>query len=249
VVRNKSLGGEALSELESLARQSFRRHAPLGSAADAVHAAVVESIESGWFPAGMRLGEEYLAELFSVSRTPVREALMRLEVEHFAERDRHRGLVVGYFSAAQIVELYVVREALDGVAGRLAAIHAQSLDIGQLSQINRSMRQAAARADYGQMATLNLEFHMLLAQASRNQMLQRFTEQIHRWVRRFSTTTFAYPDRADEAIEEHESLIAAISARNPELAERTARDHMHRAMEVRIQQEVNPSETSLDPGA
>ena len=226
-----------MSDHEDRARAEFLRRAALGSTADAVHGAVVESIESGWLAPGSRLGEEYLAGLFSVSRTPVREALMRLESENLAERDRHRGLVVGHISSTQIVELYVVREVLDGAAARLAATQAQALELNQMEQINRAMRDAFSGERYGEMADMNLDLHTLLAQASHNQMLQRFIEQTHRWVRRFATTTFAYPGRSPAALDEHDEMIAAIRAREPEQAEQIARDHMRRAMEIRIQLE------------
>jgi DNA-binding GntR family transcriptional regulator len=237
------------STTEEQVRAEFDRRAGEGSTADAVHGALVESIESGWLPPGSRLGEEYLASLFSVSRTPIREALMRLEAEHLAERDRYRGLVVARISVDQIIELYIVREALDGAAARLAASHAQPIDLQRLEQINRLMEQAASAGDYADMARLNIEFHDALARASRNDMLRRFVEQIHRWVRRFSTTTFVYPGRAEIAVKEHDQLLAALRNRSPDEAERAARDHMGRAMEIRIELEARPERLRLDTGA
>lgn len=227
----------ALSDHEELARDEFRRRHGSGSTADAVHGAVAESIESGWMLPGARLGEEYLAGLFSVSRTPVREALMRLEAEGLADRNRYRGLVVARITSTEIVELYVVREALDGAAAQLAATQAQALELNQMDQVNRAMREAASEERYEDMADMNLDFHALLAQASHNQMLQRFIEQTHRWVRRFTTTTFAFPGRSPEALDEHDQLIAAIRGRDSAEAERVARAHMRRAMDIRIELE------------
>jgi DNA-binding GntR family transcriptional regulator len=233
---------------ESAIRTEFERQAGSGSITDAVHGTVKTSIERGWMQPGLRLGEEYLADLFEVSRTPVREALMRLEVEHLAVRDRHRGLAVAQISVEQIVELYVIREALDGVAARQTATHGSTLDQVRLEQLNRSMSEAAEAGDYGQMAELNIEFHSMLARASRNEMLERFIDQVHGWVRRFETTTFAYPGRASEAVAEHEALIVALKARLPEESERLAREHMRNAMSVRIELESRPEPSQLDSG-
>ena len=230
-----------LAPHEKQARANFQRRVPDGSTAEAVYGAVAESIENGWLAPGSHLGEEYLAAIFSVSRTPIREALMRLEAEHLAERDRHRGLVVGRITSTQIVEIYVVREALDGAAARLAATQAQALDLNRLDQINNRMREAAVAERYADMAAMNLDFHAVLTAASRNEMLQRFGEQVHRWVRRFASTTFSYPGRALEAVDEHARLVAALRARNPDEAERIARDHMRRAMEIRIELESYPA--------
>ncbi|MGH2966471.1 MAG: GntR family transcriptional regulator [Solirubrobacterales bacterium] len=208
------------------------------STADAVHDAMVGGIRSGRLAPGTRLGEVYLASLFSVSRTPVREALMRLEAEHVVERDRHRGLVVSRVTVEQIIEIYVVREALDGAAARLAASSAQILDIEELAQVNEELARAAAAGRFEEMASLNVDFHHILARASRNEMLMRFTAQVHQVVQRFRTTTFTYPGRAALAVEEHRAILDALRRRNPEEAERTAREHMRRALDVRVKLEI-----------
>lgn len=219
-------------------KAALQRRLGQGSSADAVHDALVEGIENGWLVPGTRLGEVYLAGVFSVSRTPIREALMRLEAEHLVERDRHRGLVVSRVTVEQIIEIYVVREALDGAAARLAASSALTLDIEELTQINDRLDGAARARRFAAMAELNVQFHLILARASRNEMLLRFTEQLYRFVRRFETTTFSHPGRAESALAEHRELIDALRRRDPAGAERIAREHMRRALDVRIKLEV-----------
>lgn len=209
-----------------------------GSSADAVHDTMVEGIQRGWVPPGTKLGEVYLARVFSVSRTPIREALMRLESEGIVERDRHRGLMVSRVTVEQIMEIYVLREALDGTAARLASSSALALDIEELTQINEEMTELSGTGRFEEMTELNIQFHMVLARASRNEMLLRFTEQLYGYVRRFRTTTFTYPGRAQIAVDEHRALLDALRARDPERAERIARDHMRRALEVRIKLEI-----------
>lgn len=215
------------------------RFAGNGSTADAIHDAVSEGILSKLLPPGWRLGEERLATLFSVSRTPVREALMRLESENLVARNRRSGLVVADVSAEQILEVYVIREALDGIAARQAAHLHSPVDIGALERINNQMAQAASDGAWERMATLNVEFHTTLARASRNQLLQRFVDQVHQAVRRFTRTTFSEPGRATEAIEEHRAIIEAVKQQDEEAAETAARTHMHNALIVRMSMELD----------
>ncbi|HYM51059.1 MAG TPA: GntR family transcriptional regulator [Candidatus Limnocylindrales bacterium] len=234
---------------EASLRAAYERHAGNGSNADAVYQALVDEIVSGALAQGWHLVEEHLAALFDVSRTPVREALMRLENEHLAERDRRRGLVVGYVTGQQIIDVYVIREALDGIAASLAARYGSPIDIAELEHINELMARAAKAKEFTRMAQLNIEFHAVLARASRNQMLQRFVHDIHRWVQRVPATTLAEPGRGTEAIAEHQRLIDALKANDATLAEQAARTHIRDALAIRmrIQARMTPrvAETAL----
>jgi DNA-binding GntR family transcriptional regulator len=222
----------------------YRQQSGSGSTADAVHGALVEGIELGWLVPGSRLGEEFLAGHFSVSRTPVREALMRLEAERLVARDRTRGLIVVRITVEQIIEMYVVREALDGAAAKLAATHAGDLDLSELDQVNLRMAELAQAGQADQMAEQNIRFHAVLARASRNRMLEEFIGQVHRYVRRFRTTTFSRPERATAAVEEHARIVAALRQRDGAAAELTAREHMRNALQVRIELETDARATT-----
>lgn len=223
---------------DAAVKRLFARYAGQGSTADAIHDAVAEGILSRILPAGWRLGEERLASLFSVSRTPVREALMRLESESLAARNRRSGLVVADVTAEQILEIYVIREALDGVAARQAAHFHSPVDIAALERVNDALAAAAAEGAYERMAALNVEFHTALARASRNEMLQRFVDQVHQAVRRFQRTTFSSPGRADEAVKEHVAIIEAVKRQDELGAEEAARGHMRRALATRMAMEL-----------
>jgi DNA-binding GntR family transcriptional regulator len=223
---------------DAAVKRLFAHYAGNGSTADAIHDAVAEGILSRVLPPGWRLGEERLASLFSVSRTPVREALMRLESESLAARNRRSGLVVANVSAEQILEIYVIREALDGIAARQAAHFNSPVDIAALVRINDALAAAAAEGAYERMASLNVEFHTALARASRNEMLQRFIDQVHQAVRRFQRTTFSEAGRADEAVREHIAIIEAVKKQDESAAEEAARRHMQHALTVRMAMEL-----------
>jgi DNA-binding GntR family transcriptional regulator len=232
-------GGRTEGAVQETALREFLERLDLGSSADAVHDTMVEGIQQGWIPPGTKLGEVYLTQVFYVSRTPVREALLRLESEGLVVRDKHRGLTVARVTVEQIMEIYVLREAFDGTAARLAASSAQALDLEELSQINAELSEMASSGRYTEMTDLNIEFHLVLARASRNGMLLQFTEQLYGYVRRFQTTTFTYPGRAIVAVDEHRDLVDALRAHDAERAEHIARKHMREALDVRIRLEID----------
>jgi DNA-binding GntR family transcriptional regulator len=205
-----------------------------GATSDMVYAVLHEGILSGILSPGQRLAEEGLAALFSVSRTPVREALVRLETTGLAHRVPRRGLVVGQITPQEIVEVYVVRETIDGLAAFLAAQFATPGDVAHLTSLNGEFARAVARGDTNEMARLNLVFHTAVAAAARNSLLVQFLEQIHQLVRRFPGTTFQHPERAEGAVEEHEQLIAAIRAGDAERARTIASESMATARRIRI---------------
>jgi DNA-binding GntR family transcriptional regulator len=206
------------------------------AAADGVYEALREAIVGKRLLPGDRLAEEQLAKQFGVSRTPVREALLRLEAEQFATRVARRGLVVRPIPEREVLEVYAVRAALDGLAASLAAEQATPPDRARLRWINQQIADAAGRSDFPRMAELNIELHEALCDAAHNGMLLLFTRQIHDWVRRFgeADTTFSRPGRAAEATAEHEQIIDAIEAGDAERAGALAREHMNRAREARI---------------
>jgi DNA-binding GntR family transcriptional regulator len=229
-------GAEGLSKL-------WQAQPVSGATSDMVYAVLHEGILSGILSPGQRLAEEGLAAMFNVSRTPVREALVRLETTGLAHRVPRRGLVVGRITPQEIVEVYVVRETIDGLAAFLAAQFATPGDVAHLASINGEFARAAGRGDASEMARLNLVFHTAVAAAARNSLLLQFLEQIHHLVRRFPGTTFQHPGRAVSAVEEHEQLIAAIQAKDAERARKIASESMATARQIRIAMLARDAET------
>lgn len=212
----------------------WKRHRNHYNAAEAVYMTLREAILHGVLPAGSPLGEIPLAEVFGRSRTPIREAILKLESEKLAERFSRRGLVVAQITREEVLEVYAVREMLDGFSARLAALGIMPAELDRLVWLNERLRDAAASADAKAMIELNIEFHEAICQASRNSLLLEFVRRIHEWVRRFPDTTMSQPGRGLQAVAEHEALLEAIRARDPDAAERIARDHMGRARQLRV---------------
>jgi DNA-binding GntR family transcriptional regulator len=196
------------------------------AAADTVYEGLREAIATGGFEPSEPLVEEQIARQFGVSRTPVREALLRLESEGLAARVPRRGLVVRALSEHEVLEVYAVRIALEALAGRWAATEALPSDIAHLRWINQRLREAMTASQVERIPALTNEFHQALGTAAHNGMLRRFILQCQDWTRRVGTSTVALPARTAAAVEEHERLIDAIEAHDAEAAERLAREHI-----------------------
>lgn len=221
---------ESLTGLAGYWKQYRDHH----NAAEAVHLALREAILRGALPAGEPLGEVPLAEAFGRSRTPVREAVLKLESEGLAERLPRRGLVVARITREEVLEVYAVREVLDGLSARLAAAGILPSELDHLVWLNERLRAAVEAANLQALIGLNIEFHEAICRAGRNSLLLEFMRRIHEWVRRFQDTTMSVQGRGLEAVAEHESLIEAIRRRDPEEAERLARSHMSHARQIRV---------------
>jgi len=209
------------------------------AASQAVYETVRTLILSGALAAGGRLGAEEFAKQLGVSRTPVREAFLRLEAERLVERHNSRNLVVASVDAEEILETYVVRIAMEGLSARLAAESARPQDIADLRWLNGRFREASEAGDVPAMAKRNLEFHEAIGKAGHNGFLLGLLSTVHDRVRRFPGTTLSRPDHASLAVKEHDDIIAAIQARDPELADQLSREHMTHALKVRIEMTRN----------
>lgn len=215
-------------------RRYFRVTPERGQTADAVTEALREAILDGALTPSSWLREDEVAEAFAVSRTPAREALRRLADEGLAVKTAHHGTVVAPLSLEDILALYVVREDLEGLAARLAALRSPSGLVGRLESCQEKMRKVAARGDTQRLAQLNLEFHRAIRDAAGNPYLDRFLRQVEHAVRRLPSTSFAEKGRPEQVLEEHGAVISAVEAGDSDAAERAARDHMRRAREIRL---------------
>jgi len=183
---------------------------------------------------GRRLAEEELAEALGVSRTPIREAITRLEAEGIVERSSVRTVTVIRLSPVDVAEVFEVRQWLDGAVAYLAAQRITPPEVAEARWINERMRDAAKREDFAAMDTINREFHDALALAADNDFLLSLMRQARDRVRPLLGTTFAHPGRAQKALAEHDRIIDTIEAGDAEAAAVLARNHMRAAAETRL---------------
>jgi DNA-binding GntR family transcriptional regulator len=221
------------SMMEAVVRLWSERRTQEGSS-EAVYTTLREAILSKALRPGPQFAEEDLARVFSVSRTPVREAILRLESEHLIQRQGRRRVSVSRISPAEVLEIYDVRVVLDGLAARLAASHATPPEIAQLHWVSDRMRAAEEKSDFQSISALSLEWHDWLARAGRNSFLLNQVRVVHDRVRRFDRTTFEYPGRGAIAISEHDRILAAVEAGDAARANELAMAHMLNAKQVRL---------------
>ena len=196
---------------------------------------ILEAIDTGIYRPGDRLVENELADRFGVSRTPIREALQRLETQSLLARDG-RSLIVASLDHNQMAELYVVRGELEGLAARLAARHATTEEIRLL----REMVEAdnALRDNPVALARANRRFHKQIHLASHNRFLVQQLDLVHRSMALMATTSLAAAGRGAIAQREHDRIVAAIEARDEDGADAALRDHISVAFTTRLKQEA-----------
>ncbi|MBI1416185.1 MAG: FCD domain-containing protein [Limimaricola sp.] len=195
------------------------------------YALILEAIDSHVFKPGDRLVESDLAERFGVSRTPIREALQRLETQSLLTRDG-RSLIVASLDHTQMAELYIVRGELEGLAARLAARHATPEEVRVLRDMLEADR--ALVGDPAALARANRRFHKQIHLASHNRFLVQQLDLVHRSMALLATTSLAAEGRGEGALEEHGAIVAAIEAGDGAAADKAVRDHISRAFVTRL---------------
>lgn len=192
---------------------------------------ILEAIDSGVYRPGDRLVEAELAERLGVSRTPVREALQRLETQSMLARDG-RSLIVASLDHNQLAELYAVRAELEGLAARLAARHASAEEIHVLEDMVAEDR--AHVGDPRALSRANRRFHRQIHLASHNRYLVQQLELVHRSMALLATTSLAAEGRGAAALDEHGAIVRAIAAGDVEGAQAALRSHISKAFETRL---------------
>lgn len=176
---------------------------------------------------GTRLSVPALAEQLRVSRSPVREAVQRLVREGLASEQPHRGAVVIELSIEELLPIYEIREALEGLAARLAAIRLTTPEMEAMQRTLKEHRAAVRAEDLERHFAADMRLHGLIRTAAGNKELSDYLDQLQGKIQvaMLSTSVTA---GAEQALMDHERIVAALAAREPEEAERSARAHIAR---------------------
>ncbi|EAR61817.1 transcriptional regulator, GntR family protein [Neptuniibacter caesariensis] len=197
--------------------------------ADRVCEQIVNAIVIGEIPPGQKISEPELARTYGISRGPLREAMRRLEALRLVERKPHVGARVVNLSAKELVEIYRVREALEGMACRLAAENMPQDEIDSLRALlnehEESIEQLDGRSYFQKEG--DLDFHYRIVHGSKNSKLLEFLGgDLYHLVRMYRYQFSVSSSRPKRALKEHRQIIDAIEARDPELAEMLMRRHI-----------------------
>lgn len=196
---------------------------------------ILAAIDDGTYRPGDRLVESELADRFGVSRTPIREALQRLETQSLLTRDG-RSLIVASLDHNQLAELYVVRAQLEGLAARLAAQHATPEEIRVLRDMVEEDR--ALIANPRALSRANKRFHRQIHLASHNRFLIQQLDLVHRSMALLATTSLEAEGRGQAAMDEHHAIVEAVARGDGDSADRALREHISKAFETRLKLEA-----------
>ena len=214
--------------------QLIDRFANVGNAAETAYAVLREAIVTNTLKPGTRLRADDLAKKLGVSKTPVREALRKLQAEDLITVSAGNALTVKVLSEQQLLEIYYTREALEGMAARLAAEHAGPLDLARLRGILHDVEAALARADADELRRFTGEFQLAAFRAARNDYLYGLLSSIQAKIRNQRTSTVSLPGRDAEVVGFCRDLMRAIGERDADAAERIARANRRRTLELRL---------------
>jgi DNA-binding GntR family transcriptional regulator len=188
-----------------------------------------EAIISGRLKPGERMMEIQMAEEMGVSRTPVREAIRKLELEGLVVMIPRKGAYVAGLSLKDIVEVFEIRGALEGLAAELAAERITDDELENLERYLVRITEDIEKGDLVKVVETDTDFHTQLYKASRNDWLLQIINNLREQIQRFRTTSLSYPGRMKEAVEEHRQIVEAISIRNGKLARKLAQEHIDKA--------------------
>lgn len=211
-----------------------------------------EAIISGRLRPGERLMEIQLAEELGVSRTPVREAIRKLELEGLVLMIPRKGAYVSRFSMKDIADVFEIRRALEGLAARLAAERCTEEELDDLERILVRSAELAQREKVDETVDLDTQFHEALMKAAHNERLSQMVANLREQIQRFRNSSLRQPGRLHLALEEHRRIVEAIAERDSELAQNRAYEHIENAenslMEVlSAQEEVLGAEEAERP--
>lgn len=203
---------------------------PIQSIRETVYRQLKRAILIGDFTAGERLLEHDIAERLQVSRTPVREALKRLEAEGLLEALPKQGLGVKQYSDDDIREIYMIREALECLAAEFAAINATEEDIARLDTLVETMDRLDADADTMEVMEVHRNFSDTYNRASHMPTLVRLIESLKEQITHFRSVSLSGRARRTDTREEHKELLEALKQRNPERASALTHQHIRNAL-------------------
>jgi len=192
--------------------------------ADKIRADIIKGV----YKNGERLVEPKLAKTLGISRTPIREALRQLEAEGFIEIVPRRGAIVKELTIKDIDDLYAIKANLEGLAARQAVINLTEEQIENLININKQFKNIVEKnpSVTDEYLKDNIDFHNIFIAASDNEKLVDILDGLSKNFQRLKTMLVSDAGRAATAVKEHKKIIDAFVSKDPDLAEKSVRNHI-----------------------
>ena len=197
-----------------------------------IYQKLLAAIENGDLRPGDRLLETDLAQRFGVSRTPIREAIRRLETDGLVAHKPRVGAMIRVLAQQEIVELYEMRIVLEATAAQMATKHASKAEIHTLKTLNAQMMQVAT--DPYKVAMLNRKFHGCILSAARNRFLAQSHNSLSHALVLLGKTTLESSERVKDVVSQHDAIVEALKSGQPETADKIMRTHMEASLEHRL---------------
>lgn len=217
---------------------------------DVVVESIRQAIISGQFPPGMRLMELQLAEEMGVSRTPVREAIRKMELEGLVVMIPRRGAYVADISIKDINEVYEVRTALDVLSAGLAAERIDKSEIQEMRELLAEEAALVEARDYPKIIDNDTAFHDVIYRTSGNTRCMNIISNLREQITAIRGRSMPYPGRVEIMLKEHRAIFDAIAAGKVEKAQEAVRTHMENAeqtlLKVIKEQKLMPSENKKE---
>ncbi len=205
------------------------------SLGDLVFERLRQSILDGYFKPGQRLVERTLAQELGTSRTPVREALRKLELEGLVSRRSPQGIVVSTISLKDMMELFNIRSVLEGLAAQLAATRITSSGERRLKQLLVQMEECVEKGEVDKLNLLHTKFHEALYRAASSPHLYQMLSTLREHIARMTRVGYAVAGRLKAATAEHRQILEAVLERKAQEAELLAKQHIENSKQAFLQ--------------
>lgn len=209
-----------------------------------------EAIRNGVLKPGERIMEIQLAEELGVSRTPVREAIRKLELEGYVAMMPRRGTYVANMSIRDINEIFEIRTALESLSNGLAAEHITDEELEHLQRLLVIIGGYIKDGNIEKIVETDIEFHDLMYHAARNQRLVGIISNLRDQLTRFRTLSMSYPGRLEATLDEHRTIVEAIANGDRKAASKAAEQHMENSEKtlLKAMDEIKKKNTKAGKG-
>jgi len=199
---------------------------------DSVFATLRNAILDGKLKPGERLVEREVAAQLGISRTPVREAIRKLEIEKLVTHIPRKGVVVAGFSQADVLEILSIRTALEGLICRFAATKIKARELERLESILHQIRDEHAKGNLKKVNQLHDRFHEIIYRAAESPRAFELLNTMREYINKFAQVGYTKPGRTEEALVEHGKILEALRCQDPQLAEEAAKEHVEKSRQA-----------------
>ncbi|MDI6601951.1 MAG: GntR family transcriptional regulator [Thermoanaerobacteraceae bacterium] len=204
------------------------------SISDKVFDLLKNAILSGELKPGERLIERKLSEKLGISRTPVREAIQKLKSQGLAVQLPRKGAVVSMVTPKEVIDVFNIREVLEGLAARLAAENANKRQINQLNRVLNEMEECMALNNEEELENLHIKFHEAIYKVAGNEKLYQMLINLQEYIRTYTHVGYSFHGRREEATMEHRQIVREIESHNANRAEYYAKKHIGNSRDAYI---------------